>query len=165
VTGYTSSAGRCVDQIQPSAEIGRACPSCAWVGGNGQFQSGEVPGQLPVWPADNSLVCAPVNLTGLPCALLPAMPQSPAAVTAQIALGRCQATAAGPSSVPCRSAVFPGSCLYYRCTSQVLQVLMANFNNIDSNWLRVREKEWEGWWWGWWWCWGGGLLVVHRAAS
>ena len=128
-TGYPSNVGRCVSAYNLT-RAGQSCAAC-----NYAFSS------LPL-EGDGSLVCAPVNRSGVPgCMLLPSSLYSINAAKAYASiLAPCKGAARGPGGVPCdleSSSV--ASCLALQCFGAAAQTLVAaggfGASDIDPLWL------------------------------
>ena len=103
-TGYTGTGvGRCVASLNLTA-VGQPCgTSCNW--SSAWFS--ELP--VPVG-GDGSLVCAPVGLPGLPCALVQSTYLSVGFLGVNVAYQSCIIASTGPSGVACSHQTSPGSC-------------------------------------------------------
>jgi hypothetical protein len=142
-TGYAADTGKCVDVLDYS-RVGQTCNSCEW--NDGPFSN------LPV-ATGGSLVCAPVNNTGVPrCVLLPStLYRATYASTYARVVTPCLVNAKGPGGVPCSlSSSSPAACWKLRCFGAIAELTLARGglggSDYEPSWLTYWPALQVGWW-------------------
>jgi hypothetical protein len=137
-TGYAADTGRCVDALD-YALVGKACDACEWSDGpTGPFSN------LPV-AAGGSLVCAPVNNTGVPrCLLLPStLYRASYASTYARIVAPCLLNAKGPGGVPCTlDSSSPAACWKLRCFGALAELTLS-IGGLGASYF---EPSWLTYW-------------------
>jgi hypothetical protein len=131
-SGYPLATGRCVGALD-LARVGEACGMCQW--NDGPFTG------LPI-DGDGSLVCAPVNRSGVEsCVLLPSTIYSASyAATYATVVTPCLVNATGPGGVPCSmTSSSTASCSHLRCFGALAQLTLSvgglGSSSFDRSWL------------------------------